>query len=82
MEASSAARAAGFRERYAYRPVLLEAFVDERFMRACRKAANWVRVGRTQGRGKLDRLHEAELPRKSIWLYPPTKTFSRTLKSG
>ncbi len=53
-------------ERYAYRPVLLETFVDdERFTGACYKAANWIRVGRTQGRGKLDRRHEAKLPAMS-----------------
>ena len=69
-------------ERYAYRPVLLETFVDdERFTGACYKAANWIRVGRTQGRGKLDRRHEAKLPPKSIWLYPLAKTFRRTLRS-
>ncbi len=69
-------------QRYAYRPVLLETFVDEeRFTGGCYKAANWLRVGLTQGRGKLDRRHEAKLPPKSVWLYPLTKTFRRTLRS-
>ena len=59
-------------DRYAYRPVLLETFVDtQRFTGACYKAANWIHVGQTQGRGKLDRDHKADLPTKSIWLYPP-----------
>ena len=49
--------------RYAYRPVLLETFVDTgRFTGACYKAANWIHVGQTQGRGKLDRDHKANLP--------------------
>ncbi len=69
-------------QRYAYRPVLLETFVDEeRFTGGCYRAANWLRVGLTQGRGKLDRRHEAKLPPKSVWLYPLTKTFRRTLRS-
>ena len=60
-----------WQDRYAYRPVLLETFVEtQRFTGACYKAANWIHVGQTQGRGKLDRDHKADLPTKSIWLYP------------
>ncbi|MEE8200473.1 MAG: Druantia anti-phage system protein DruA [Candidatus Acidoferrales bacterium] len=69
-------------DRYAYRPVLLETFVDTgRFTGACYKAANWIHVGQTQGRGKLDRDRKADLPTKSIWLYPLTKHFRRSLRS-
>ena len=69
-------------DRYAYRPVLLETFVDtQRFTGACYKAANWIHVGQTQGRGKLDRDHKADLPTKSIWLYPLSKHFRRSLRS-
>jgi hypothetical protein len=40
--------------RYKIRPVLLETFVDsERFAGTCYKAANWIYVGKTKGRGKL-----------------------------
>jgi hypothetical protein len=40
--------------RYGYEPVLLETFVDStRFQGTCYRAANWVYVGKTQGRGKL-----------------------------
>ena len=67
--------------RYAYRPVLLETFVDtQRFTGACYKAANWIHVGHTQGRGKLDRNHQANLPTKSIWLYPLRKDFRCSVK--
>ncbi len=69
-------------DRYAYRPVLLETFVDTgRFTGACYKAANWIHVGQTQGRGKLDRDRKADLPTKSIWLYPLSKHFRRSLRS-
>ena len=66
--------------RYGYAPVLLETFVDtERFTGTCYKASNWVCVGATQGRGKLDRYHEQKLPVKSVWLYPLDKDFRQCL---
>jgi hypothetical protein len=69
-----------WRTRYGYAPVLLETFVDtERFTGTCYKAGNWVCVGATQGRGKLDRYHEHRLPVKSVWLYPLDKEFRRCL---
>ncbi len=44
-----------WQRRYACRPVLLETFVEcPRFTGACYKAANWILLGQTQGRGKLD----------------------------
>ncbi|MDA2936726.1 DUF4338 domain-containing protein [Acidobacteria bacterium AH-259-A15] len=68
---------------YAYRPVLLETFVeDQRFRGACYRAANWIYVGQTQGRGKLDRDRTARLPTKSLWLYPLTKHFRSALCSN
>jgi hypothetical protein len=39
--------------RYGFSPVLLETFVEyERHKGTCYKAANWIKVGRTAGRGK------------------------------
>ena len=74
--------AADWRIRYGFEPVLLETFVDtERFTGTCYKASNWVCVGATQGRGKLDRYHEHRLPVKSVWLYPLRKDFTRWLRS-
>jgi hypothetical protein len=72
--------ASDWQTRYGYAPVLLETFVDsERFTGTCYKASNWVCVGATQGRGKLDRYHEHKLPKKSVWLYPLDKDFRRCL---
>ncbi len=66
--------------RYGYRPVLLESFVEaERFEGTCYRAANWIHVGATQGRGKLDTRHEVKLAVKEIWLYPLVKNFQRSL---
>ncbi len=62
---------ADWRARYGYAPVLAETFVETgRFTGASYRAANWTRVGQTQGRGKLDRRHEHALPVKDIYLYP------------
>jgi hypothetical protein len=66
--------------RYAYRPVLLETFVEKpRFSGTCYKAANWRHLGDTQGRGKLDVLHRNAQPIKSIWIYPLARDFQRQL---
>ena len=69
--------------RYAYRPVLLETFVEKpRFTGTCYKAANWQHLGDTQGRGKLDTLHRHARPIKSIWIYPLARDFQRPLCNG
>jgi hypothetical protein len=69
--------------RYAYRPVLLETFVEKpRFAGTCYKAANWQYLGDTQGRGKLDTLHRHSEPIKSIWIYPLAPDFRRQLCNG
>lgn len=58
-------------QRYGIRPWLLESFVDtSRFRGTCYRAANWIDVGQTQGRGKKDRHRRVCLPRKQIYLYP------------
>jgi len=63
-------------ERYGYRPLLLETFVQrDRFPGTCYRAANWIHVGRTQGRGKLDRKNQRLLPVKDVLLYPLHRRF-------
>jgi hypothetical protein len=67
--------------RYGYKPLLLETFVEkERFTGVCYKAANWIPVGDTKGRGKLDVHNEHKLPVKSVWLYPLKKDFKKWLR--
>jgi hypothetical protein len=69
--------------RYAYRPVLLETFVEKpRFTGTCYKAANWQQLGETQGRGKLDIQHRNSQPIKGIWIYPLARDFQRHLCNG
>jgi len=71
-----------WKDRYGYRPVLLETFVETpRFQGTCYKAANWIYLGDTQGRGKLDVKHEAQLPKKAVLVYPLLKKFRSILCS-
>lgn len=57
--------------RYGYCPLLLETFVEfERHRGTCYKAANWINVGRTSGRGKKSLSHKPLIPLKDVWLYP------------
>ena len=70
-------------ERYGYQPVLIETFVErDRFQGTCYRAANWIHVGQTQGRGKLDVKHENAVPVKEVFLLPLHKQFRRRLCPG
>ncbi len=69
-----------WQRRYGYRPVLLETFVERpRFRGTCYQAANWIFLGETKGRGKLDVHNQARLPKKAIWVHPLDKDFRRIL---
>jgi Domain of unknown function (DUF4338) len=60
-----------WQKRYGYRPVLLESFVeDERFGGTCYQAANWLCLGQTKGRGKLEKGHDPIVPIKNIFVHP------------
>jgi len=57
---------------YGYRPLLLETLVDkQRFRGTCYRAANWLHVGQTAGRGRMDREHQNHGQAiKDIYVYP------------
>jgi hypothetical protein len=56
---------------YRYRPLLLETLVEEeRFRGTCYRAANWIALGRTQGRGRMDQDHQSPLRPKLVFVYP------------
>jgi hypothetical protein len=56
---------------YGYRPLLLETLVEtERFRGTCYQAANWIQLGGTQGRGRMDRYHERKGTAKMLFVYP------------
>jgi hypothetical protein len=69
-----------WQHRYGFKPVLLETFVEyERHKGTCYKAANWVNIGRTAGRGKKSTSHKSLIPAKDIWLYPLRKNYATIL---
>ena len=52
--------ACDWEKHYGCRPLLLETLVDvRRFRGTCYRAANWIRVGQTAGRGRTDREHKS-----------------------
>lgn len=57
---------------YGHRPLLLETLVDpSRYRGTCYRAANWIHVGQTAGRGRMDREHKAHGQAvKDIFVYP------------
>jgi hypothetical protein len=67
---------------FGYRPVLMESFVEkQRFKGTCYKAANWINVGQTKGRGKLGPAGKLSVPIKDIWLLPLKRRFRTSLTS-
>jgi hypothetical protein len=69
-----------FESAFGYRPYLVESFVDTAvFNGGCYRAANWVRVGETQGRGRQDRGHRREAGIKAIYVYPLVEDFRERL---
>ena len=66
--------------RHGYRPWLVETFVEtERYRGTCYRAANWIEVGQTQGRGRQDRDNRYAESRKAIFLYPLAADFRARL---
>lgn len=58
-------------QKYGHPVYMLETFVEiSRFRGTCYRAANWIRVGSTTGRGRNGGHHNAILPVKDIYLYP------------
>jgi hypothetical protein len=66
---------------YGYCPVLMETLVDrKRFKGTCYKAANWLYIGKTTGRGRMDRENKRHgMAVKNIYVYPLTFRFRQEL---
>ena len=71
-----------WRERYATELLLAETLVDaERFRGSCYRAANWIHLGSTTGRGRMDREHRREdLTPKAVFVYPLVEDARRRLQ--
>ncbi len=68
---------------YGYRPLLLETLVDaKRFRGTCYRAANWIPLGHTQGRGRMDRDHLAAHAPKLLYVYPLCRHVQQRLSSA
>ena len=62
---------------------LLETFIDpERFAGACYRAANWIYLGLTTGRGKEDQSRRPNRSLKQLWVYPLRGDFRRHLSAA
>jgi hypothetical protein len=65
---------------YGHPVYFLETFVDPaRFRGTCYRAANWVHLGQTTGRGKDDQTNRPNRPLKDVLGYPLTKRFRELL---
>jgi Druantia protein DruA len=61
----------------------VETFVDtERFKGTCYQAANWVLLGKTTGRGKLDQTGKPNRSIKDVYGYPLIRKFRERLCDG
>ena len=62
---------AAWEHAYGVRPVLLETLVERGRPGTCYRAANWIALGSTTGRGRMDRHHRREgLAPKVVFVYP------------
>ena len=61
-----------WRTAYGHAPLLMETLVDtNRFHGTCYRAANWICLGQTAGRGRMDREHKLDGQAvKDIYVYP------------
>jgi len=67
---------------YGHPIYFLETFIDpERFRGTCYRAANWVLLGRTTGRGKDDQTNRPNRSIKEVLGYPLTRRFRQLLGS-
>jgi hypothetical protein len=66
--------------KYGHPVYLLETFVEKhRFQGISYRAANWINVGETTGRGRDSLSHCAALPVKGVYVYPLVKDFRKKL---
>lgn len=67
---------------YGHPVYFLETFIDaERFRGTCYRAANWVLMGRTTGRGKDDQTKRPNRSIKEVWGYPLRRRFRELLSA-
>lgn len=71
-----------WRHHYGYSPLLLETLVDAtRFRGTSYRAANWLCLGETTGRGRMDRHHETLATTKLIFVFPLCRNVQQRLRT-
>ena len=68
-----------FQARYGYRPWLVESFVSAGYSGASFRAANFLRLGQTSGRGRQDRGRRDAAAIKSVYVYELERGWRRRL---
>jgi len=69
---------------YSHPLYYLETFIDadRGFTGSCYRAANWIEIGRTTGRGKNDQTKKVNRSLKTVLGYPLSKSFREILQYG
>ena len=68
-----------WRDRYGFSPWLMETCVELSHAGTCYRAANWIELGMTAGRGRQDRENKAPLIPKRVFVYPLDPAALKTL---
>jgi hypothetical protein len=73
-----------WQQHYGLEPWLVETLVDrQRFYGGCYRAANWIVLGETSGRGRMDRTHQRHGAQvKTVLVYPLIKNAVCRLRDG
>ena len=72
-----------WKQRYAVAPLLAETLVDpKRYRGTCYRAANWIDLGLTSGRGRMDRRRNREVSPKTVLVYPLRRAAVRQLRES
>ena len=66
-------------ERFGYEPVVAETFVSPPWRGTCYRAANWVHLGQTTGRGRQDRQYAAGGTVREVFVYPLVRNWQQAL---
>ncbi len=74
--------AGDWQQRYGDKPVLVETFVNSSLYRGtCYRAANWIELGLTEGRGRQDSARQEQVARKHVLVYPLQRNWRRILSA-
>lgn len=69
-----------WQRKYGHAITLVETFVErDRFRGTVYRAANWQKIGQTQGRSRQDRSRSLAVPIKDIYVYPLATNFREVL---